>query len=265
VVSVLLCALALAAAPAAAGPLPIVAQKRQAAPPAPGSPKAVELAKKHFERARAAYGMGSYNTAIEELKEAIRHDPNGKDLVYNLALVHEKLGNVELAIENFKRVVEMEDDPKERERIELIVQRLEGARDELAAKEEPVVVPVEDDDREPQPPVDKDGAKRGRMDGWVYATGGVAIAAAIVGSVFGLRALSTRPTDSDATGPSTTPQDLRDRADEAHTYAVVADVAFAISLVSAGAAGFLYFSREAEPGPSGRAGSRTLIGVGTHF
>jgi tetratricopeptide (TPR) repeat protein len=258
-----LCALALAPAPVAAGPL-VLAQKRSAAEPAPGSPKAVELAKKHFERARAAYGMGSYNTAIEELTQAIRYDPKGKDLVYNLALVHEKLGNIELAIENFKRVVAMESDPQERERIEQIVQRLEGARDEVA-KEAPVVVLSEDEPVASEQPAERDQPRRGRFDGWVIATGGVAITAAVVGTVFGLRALGTRPSDSEATGPGTTPQDLRDRADEAHSYAVVADVAFVISLVSAGAAGFLYFTREAEPGPGNSTGSRTLVGVGGRF
>lgn len=260
-------ALLAAAAPAAGGPARVLAQTKEAAPE-PGSPKAVELAKKHFERARAAYGMGSYKAAIDELKQALRYDPNGKDLVYNLALVHEKLGNVELAIENFKRYIEMEDDPKERERVDQIVQRLEGAREELAEDGEPVVV-LDEDEKEnetrPAPVAPRDRPGKGRMDGWVYATGGIAIAAAVVGTVFGVRALSTRPGDGDTTGPGTTPQDLRDQSVEAHNYAVVADVAFAISVVSAGAAGFLYFSRDAEPTASGRTGQRTLVHVGVHF
>ena len=241
----------------------------QAGDPKPGTPRAVELAKRHFEKARAAYGMGSYKTAIDELETALRYDPNGKDLVYNLALVHEKLGQIEPAIENFQRYLEMEDDPKERARVELVIQRLEGAREEVATKEEPVVLPETPEQgatpATPPPVADRTPAKKGRMDGWVIATGGVAIAAAIVGTVFGLRALSTRPSSSDATGPGKTPQDLRNQNVDAHNYAVVADVAFAISLVSAGTAGYLYFSRDAETSPTGARNSRTMVFAGVSF
>jgi hypothetical protein len=99
----------------------------------------------------------------------------------------------------------------------------------------------------------------------VYATGGISLAAAIVGAVFGVRALSTRPSSSDTTGGGTTPDDLRKQSDEAHSYAIVADVAFAVSVVSAGAAGFLYFSRDAEPTPSGAKNTRTLVNIGVRF
>lgn len=246
------------------------ASPAQGKEPEPGTPRAIEIAKRHFEKARAAYGMGSYKTAIEELRTALRYDPNGKDLVYNLALVHEKLGELEPAIENFKRYVEMEDDPKERERVELIIQRLEGAREEVTLTEEPEVTPApvaEPPESRPAPmrAPEREPAKKGRLDGWVYATGGVSIAAALVGAVFGVRALSTRPRDTETTGPGKTPDDLREQNDQAHSYAVVADVAFAVSLVSAGAAGFLYFSRDAETTPTGARGSRTMLNLGVSF
>jgi tetratricopeptide (TPR) repeat protein len=262
----LVLAISLATAPAAAGPVRLLAQQA-ASEPQPGSPKAVQIAKEHFERARAAYGMGSYKTAVEELKTALRYDPNGKDLVYNLGLVYEKLGEIELAIETFERYLEMETDAKERERVEQIVQRLQGAREEVAS-EEPAVAPVPNQDSDAHPreaPQDAEHAKRGRLDGWVYATGGVAIVAAIVGVVFGLRALSTRPSSSDRTGAGTTPDDLRERSEQAHSYAIVADVAFAVSVLGAGTAGFLYFSRDAEPTPSSAKNTRTLVTIGVSF
>jgi tetratricopeptide (TPR) repeat protein len=234
-----------------------------AAEPPPGSPKAIQLAKRHFERARAAYGMGSYKTAIDELETAIRFDPKGKDLYYNLGLVHEKLGNIDPAIDNFKRAAEMEEDPNERERIGVIIARLEGAREEIARPEEPVAVTAPPSSEASAPrDAASDAAARGRMDGWVYATGGVAVAALAVGTIFGVRALSTRPSDSDATGPGTSIDDLHDRNDQARSYALIADIAFAVSVVSGGTAAFLYFSRTAEPSASG---ALTSVSIGGRF
>ena len=55
-------------------------------------------AKHHFDEALAHYREGHYRAAIAELKAALTFDPTSKDLVYNLALVHEKLGELDLAI-----------------------------------------------------------------------------------------------------------------------------------------------------------------------
>lgn len=235
----------LSASTAWAGPARPLAQ-------APGSPEAVRAAKAHFERALDAYREGAYRTAIEELREALRLDPGGKDLVYNLALVHEKLGEVDAAIREFRRFTEMETDPAEVERVQGIIKRLEGARDELRRKQEAsaeAAEPAETPDVTPRAAPDAAPREKGRMDGLVIGAAGVSAAAALVGVVYGVRAVSTAPGSDERTGPGTTVFDLQRRADDAHSYAVVADVAFVVSALSGGLAAALYFGRDAEPAP----------------
>src|SRR6188472_4558508 len=69
-------------------------------------------AKHHFDEALAHYREGHYRAAIAELKAALTFDPTSKDLIYNLALVHEKLGELDPAIAALERYAELETDPK---------------------------------------------------------------------------------------------------------------------------------------------------------
>jgi len=220
-------------------------------PPAAGSPAAVLEAKRHFERALAAYREGSYEAAIVELEQALELDPDGKDLVYNLGLVYEKLGDVNRAIAQFERYLQMETDPSETERAQVILRRLEGARAEMARKRggHEASAPSETE-RAPgpaAPPSAPPERERGRLDTWVFAASGVALAATVVGAVFGVRAVALRPSEDEATGGGTSAGDLEERAADAHTLAIIADVAFGVALASAGTGAALYFLREPEP------------------
>src|SRR6187399_432302 len=78
----------------------------------------LEEARRHFDVALECYSRGRYRDAIAELEAARRLDPAGKDLVYNLALVHEKLGELEVALAYLRRYLGMERDPDERARTE---------------------------------------------------------------------------------------------------------------------------------------------------
>ncbi|MBK7582300.1 MAG: tetratricopeptide repeat protein [Myxococcales bacterium] len=213
-------------------------------------------AKKHFVNAKKSYKAGAYREAISELNQAIALDPNGKDLFYNLGLVHEKLGEVDEAIVAFKRYSELETDTDELEKAIQTVRRLEGARDELAKKRDEEARALEANEDKPPPlaaapradtqtPADK--PKKGRLDAWVYTTGGVAIAALGVGIYYGVQALSTRQSTEDATGKNLSVYGLQDRAKTAHDQALVADIAFTVSAASAGAAALFYFTRDAKP------------------
>ena len=92
----------------------------------------IRLAQQHFEEALGHYRDGEYRAAAERLRRALALDPGSRDLVYNLALVTEKLGDLEGALEQFRRLQRMESDPAEMERVERAIRRLEGALRERA-------------------------------------------------------------------------------------------------------------------------------------
>lgn len=228
----------------------------QPASPKPGSKEAKRLAKLHFQNALKLYKGGSYREAIVELDQAIELDPDAKDLHFNRGLVHEKLGEIDLAIISYRRFTELETDPAELERVIQFIHRLEGARDKVK-KEEPVVEPppVKEESKSAgvvivereKPEAPREEKKKGRLDGWVFATGGAAIVALGVGTYFGVKALQTRPKSEEATGPDHTVYELEDRARRAHDYAITADIAIGIGIGLGGAAALFYFTRDAKP------------------
>jgi tetratricopeptide (TPR) repeat protein len=229
----------------------------------PGSKEAKQKAKVHFQNALKLYKSGSYRQAIEELDKAIEYDPDAKDLHYNKGLVHEKLGEIDLAIAAFKRFTEMETDTAELERVIQIIRRLEGARENVK-KDDPVTPPPNDDspkslgvvvverDRPPDPP--REEKKKGRLDAWVFGFGGAAVVALGVGTYYGVKALQTQPRSDAATGTGVTVFDLQDRQKRAHDYAVIADVAIGTGVALGGVAALFYFTRDAKP--------KTAVGLG---
>jgi tetratricopeptide (TPR) repeat protein len=189
-------------------------------------------AKGHFEQALSYYRAGKYRSAVIELQAAIDRDPSGKDLVYNLALVDEKLGDYTAAIAALRRFQALETDAIEVTRAERTIERLEGARAELADETRSAYF------------AGTLCAKpaRGRFDAWVVGATSVAVVAAVTGAIFGVRALFLDPAGS-TTGPSTSFDSLRSRAHRAHSSAVIADLAFAVSFASGATAAGLYFMR----------------------
>ena len=213
-----------------------------------------EEAKGHFEAALVHYRAGKYRSAIVELEKAYGVDPTGKDLVYNLAVVYEKLGELDSAIHYLERYVALEPDPDEVRHANDAIQRLRGARQELARAPRAAEKPCP-----PQPASKAPAPSSGRFDEWVAVTGGVAVVSAVVGTVFGVRALDMQPGADDETGAGESREEMRDRATTAKSLARVADVAFAISVVSGSAAAVLYFGRSTD------AHVGTTVGVAGRF
>jgi tetratricopeptide (TPR) repeat protein len=224
-----------------------VAASALAAPPpkvqptAPAASSAIEEvdakkreARAFFERAKELYAAGRYREAAEQLELALERDPQGKDLVYNLALVRERLGEPEESIVWVDRYLAMRLEPQERQRAEAFRRRLEGARDEIAEKRRKVVVVPVTVERERT------------VDAWVWGPAVGAGVAATTASVLGALALSTRPSGFVA-GRDGTYDDLASRTREAHAYAVGADVAWAVGALCIGAAAWAYFGREPIP------------------
>ena len=206
------------------------------ATPAP-SREVLDEARRHFDVALECYSRGRYRDAIAELEAARHLDPGGKDLVYNLALVHEKLGELPQALAYLRRYLEMETDAEERARTEASILRLEGAL------REDHVEPLESAPSAPNAATAPLPPAPGRLDGWVWGSAGVAIAALVVGAVLGVRALALDPGPDDATGGSRSVDDVRSDAHAAHRSAIGADVAFGVAAVSGVAATLLYFGR----------------------
>jgi tetratricopeptide (TPR) repeat protein len=213
------------------------ARAQSIAPPAPSGDRVLTdgsrapgeaAAHEHFERALVWYRAGKYHLAIEELDAALNRDPGGKDLVFNLALVQEKLGDLDGAIRSLQRFQSMEKDAAEIERAAQTIQRLEGARAELVALERGQPVPAA---ARPFP------RSRGKFDVWVAGMGGLSVASLLVGAVFAVRTLTLAPnaTSYDAS-----------RARRAHSSAVISDVALSISLFSGVGVAALYFGRYAD-------------------
>jgi tetratricopeptide (TPR) repeat protein len=95
-------------------------------------------AEHHYKRARELYSLGRYREAIAQLEAALKLDPGGAELLYNLALVHEKLGEADEAIDAYKRYLKVlgpDADEEEVRKIKGIIKRLEGAKTELKARE----------------------------------------------------------------------------------------------------------------------------------
>ena len=260
--------LALLAVFAAAAPLPALAQQKgpaspstlPAESPSTNEPKTKEQleAQQHFQRAKDLYQTGAYREAIAELEQARTLDPKGKDLVFNLGIVHEKLGKFDEAITFFRQYMEMSDvSAAERAKAENIIKRIEGAKHEVPPT--PTASATSTSEKPHPPPED---TRRGRIDAATITAGSIGVAGLAVGTVFGILAVTSKPSNMfvTGTGGDGSYADLQSKADSSHRDAVIADVGFAVGVVGLAAAAFLYFTRTKEPRsvgllPSFRSGS----------
>lgn len=222
--------------------------------PATNEPKTREQleAQQHFQRAKDLYQTGAYREAIAELEQARGLDPKAKDLVFNLGIVHEKLGRFDEAITFFRQYMEMETvTAGERAKAETIIKRIEGAKREIPVA--PTATPggagtgTAGGANEPPPQTPPD-TRPGRIDVATITAGSVAIVGLGVGTAFGLLAMANKPSANEfTTGRDGSYDTLKTKADDAHTQAVVADIGFGIGIAAAVVTAYLYFGRTREP------------------
>ena len=243
---------------AVALPLPALAQSKRPAPEAlsPSTPSATDSspqnetktreqleAQQHFQRAKDLYQGGSYREAIAELEAARLLDPKAKDLVFNLGIVHEKLAKFDEAITFFRQYMEMEGvTASERGKAEQIIKRIEGAKREVPVKPLPQTGPTE-----PVAPGTPEDTRRGRIDAYTLTAGAVAVVGLGLGTTLGIVALANRPSKDFVTGVDGSYDDLKNKADSAHTQAIIADVGFGVGILAAAVTAYLYFGRTKEP------------------
>jgi len=199
-------------------------------------PTPAEQALALHDEALELYDRGEYRAAIQRLQDALELDPKGKELVYNLALIHERLAEVDTAERYYRRYLEMERDPKLRARVEATLRRIEGARKDFA----PPPPPKKQKAPPPQPPPLPRVEARAPLSPWFYASSGVAAGSLLAGVVLGISAVAGDPGADATTGQGVGVDDLRAAANAAHTRAVIADVFFASSALMTGVAIYLY-------------------------
>jgi tetratricopeptide (TPR) repeat protein len=207
------------------------------------SPANVAAARRHFERARAYYAQGSYREAIGELEAAHTLDPNAKDLVFNLGVVHEKLGDIDDALKWFRLYTTMNLTPPERERADAYVHRLEGAKKELEDKQAAAEAGAAHVAVPPPPPPPKERPGPGRIDALTIGTASVAVVGLGFGIVMAVKAEEDKPPSPFITGRNGTYADLVDRQANAHREAIMADVGFGVAVAGAAATAVLFFTR----------------------
>ncbi len=212
-------------------------------------PEAAARAREHFQKGRELYQAGSYREAIGELEAAHSLDPRAKDLVFNLAVINEKLGQIDAALQYVHVYSEMDLEPQERARGDAYQKRLEGAKKEIEARlaAAPVAGPLASASLSPTSPSPVAQPPHGRVDAAtvtaaVFAVGGVAF-----GAVFGIKALADQP--DLVTGKGVTYADLTSEQQHAHTEGILADVGFGVGVAAAAITAYLYFGRTKDKTP----------------
>jgi tetratricopeptide (TPR) repeat protein len=220
------------------------------------SPANVAAARKHYEKARADYAQGAYREAIGELEAAHALDPNAKDLVFNLGVVHEKLADIDEALKWFRLYTSMNLTPTERDRADAYVKRLEGAKKELDAKQAAAASNSTTPAPTPPPPPEPQPAPHGRIDGFTIGGASLTGVALVVGIVLAAKAEQDKPPANYVTGKTGTYDNLVNRTNTAHQEAVAADISFVTAAVLAGVTTYLYLGRTRDPDPT--AGSTSV-------
>ena len=211
-------------------------------------------AQQHFLRAKDLYQTGAYREAITELEQARQLDPKAKDLVFNLGIVHEKLGRFDEAIAFFRQYMDLESvTAPERAKAETITKRIEGAKREVPAVA-PSAAPGANGNGTgaplPPPPPPPE-TRSGRIDAATITAGSIAVVGLGVGASFGILALSNEPSDNAfTTGRDGSYDALRTKTKDSHTQAIVADVGFGVGIAAALVTAYLYFGRTREPKPA---------------
>ena len=176
-----------------------------------------------YRTGRAHFAAGRYREAIVDLERALTLDPGSATLVYNLARVHELLGELDPAIEYYSSYVRLlpDSEREEKERIRETIRRLEGARGQVESAPPPAT-PPEGWDEEGEP---RWVTERGVADLAFFVAGGATAALLVAGGILGLLALDRESAAERFVLGSDGTIEQRDAiANEADNFAVAADV-----------------------------------------
>ncbi len=193
------------------------------------------------DEAQALYAQGRYRDAIGRLDEAVMSDPNGGQLYFNLGKIHELLGDLEPALRNYRRALDLETNVSERERLQAMVKRLQGAQS-AHDRESASALPPQGLALAPVPRLAH------RLRPWFWASSGAAVGFGALGGALAGYAAVTSPGSVASTNAETTIDALQAAAERAKASAVAADVFMSLASLSALASisiGFLMAEPEA--------------------
>lgn len=205
-----------------------------------------ELALELYRRGEAALNEGRYREACRWFEQALILDPHSAGLTYQVAVVHERLGDLRKAVNYYERYLDRLSlqDAEERLRIRDTLRRLRAALRPSDATEtnegetlapllvrqsapatESALVTTPTDDTSPRAPLV-----------WTVAGGGVGLLMA--GALTGVWAARKQTNADEVLGPapSTVAQDPRGLRAQANRLAVAADILLGAGALSVGIA-----------------------------
>lgn len=177
--------------------------------------RAVEL----FEEAALEYQAGRFAQAVELLLEAQRLDPD-PILHYNLARAYEGMGDLARALASYRAYVQADPNSKDRGAMEARIKTLE----QLRADRERVEAPPPVDTPKPAPVGPKEEPRSPSPVPWVIA--GIGVLGFGAGGALGGLCLAR---GDEAEDPATSGVDAVRLRDESATFAMGANIAFAVS------------------------------------
>lgn len=205
-----------------------------------------EEAIQFYRQGRQHYKAGRYEDAIVDLKAALELDPDSPNLMYNVARVSELLGNLNEAIDYYRRYLKTlpGSETEERERIRTTITRLEGAR-------QAVVAQATEDKQTLRAPSWTPGPRKplGEADLWFWTAAGTGAVLLIGGAVSGVLALKKEDQVADFVVGETADGSLMQRyamEDQAVSLALASDILAGAGVAALTAAALLFFLRDPE-------------------
>jgi tetratricopeptide (TPR) repeat protein len=243
------------------------AAETSAVPPPAEAIEFYRIGREHFV-------AGRYREAITDLERALQLDPGSPTLLYNLARVHELLGELAEALRYYNAYSALlpATEREEHERVDETIARLEGAREHDQLATEPPHTPPEGF-RLDQPVVTR---AHGVADLWFWIAAGTSALSLVTAAVVGIVTLQQRASLDDIVVGNPDQCVAREecadswdaRADTVRDLALTTDILFALGAAAGVTAGLLYFLRTEEivtyPGYDGdgeRSGARPFLDV----
>lgn len=222
--------------------------------PAPPPVEAVEL----YQQGRELYQQGRYRDALVAMQRAAALDPTSANLAYNVARVHELLGEIDEAIRSYQRYLDLlpQTEEDERTRVRGIMRRLDGARRELTPPHPTEPEPASALRAPESVPIVV--REHGVADGWFFATAGTGVLALIGGTICGIHAMSLQTDASNfVVGRDGSLSQHDAIVSNSNSFALLADIGIFAGAALALTSGLLYFVRtrdvEHRPDPAGPA------------